>query len=105
MLARRNFDHLGIRLDDLFPHSGHKSSKGRIRPPTCPYLPAVRPALRAGPLVPALLALLRGAVAARARAVAGLDLGGQLLELLGERGAEALELGDLALLGQAEEGE
>ena len=39
------------------------------------------------------------------RAVAGLDLLGELLELLGERGAEALELGGLlAVLGEAELG-
>src|SRR3954452_19445091 len=35
-------------------------------------------------------------------AVARLDLRGELLELLREGGAEALELGDLALLGEAQ---
>src|SRR5204863_5143513 len=40
----------------------------------------------------------------RSRALARLDLLGELLELLGERGSEALELGDVALLGEAELG-
>src|SRR5690349_13303238 len=74
---------------------GRRAGPGAAPAPTCPD--SVWGPRRAGCRFPALLVPAVG--------VRGLDLLGELLELVREGGAEALELGDLvAVLGQAELG-